>query len=85
MKTDKFFKDLPFHRNGNYQGLSQVLHVRVSCDVCTNAFQYEGAESQAREKTIAEGWSHGVTGIVRCKECTKRKDFILSHSLEARP
>ena len=84
MRIEKLFKDIPFHRNGNYQGLAQVLHVRVQCDICTNSLQYEGAESQAREKTLAAGWSHGVTGICRCPECTKRKNYILSNVVEQR-
>ena len=84
MKTDKFFKDIPFHRNGNYQGISPVLHVRVTCDCCSNSFQYEGAESQAADKAKECGWTKGATGIVRCRECTRRTDYILSHALEAR-
>ncbi len=84
MKTDKFFKDLPFHKNGNYQGMSTVLHIRVHCDMCTNSIQYQGVESQAQDKAKESGWSRGATSIVRCRECTHRVDFILRESLEKR-
>ncbi len=63
----------------------QYRVTRVECDVCPDTMEYEGHPHEAVKRLLANLWTIGNTGVVRCKICAHNFAFTLSHSIERRP